>query len=67
MELLVSKYVKTESLDKNVLEITTHKAVLKGTHGEVKVQLTLDSTDLNQLKEMVPIERGMPLEVDLSN
>lgn len=67
MELLVSKYVKTEALDKNDLEITTHKVVLKGLHAEVKVQMTVDSTDIGQLKQMVPIQRGMPINVNLGD
>ncbi len=65
MELLVSKYIKTESLDKDDLEITSHKVVLKGSHGDVKIQMTVDSTDVSQLKKMVPIERGMPFELDV--
>ena len=67
MELLVIKNIKTESLDKNELEVTTHKVVLKGTLGEVKVQMNVESTDLVQLKKMVPVERGMSLEVNLKN
>ncbi len=65
MELLVSKYIKTESLDKDDLEITSHKVVLKGSHGDVKIQMTVDSTDIGQLKKMVPVERGMPFELDV--
>jgi hypothetical protein len=65
MELLVSKYIKTESLDKDDLEITSHKVVLKGSYGDVKIQMTVDSTDVSQLKKMVPIERGMPFELEL--
>lgn len=65
MELLVLRHVTTESLDKDGLEITKHQIVLNGSQGDVKVQLVINSTELGQIKDMVPIERGMPFELDV--
>jgi len=66
MRLLVREYDKKDKLDKNDLEFTVHQVILKGVVDDTTVQLTIKSTELSQLKEMVPIERGMAVELDLN-
>ena len=65
MNLIVIRHVKTDSLDKDDLEITNHKVVLNGSVGDVKVILTVTSTDLSQLKDSFPIERGEAFDLKL--
>jgi len=66
MKLLVREYDKKDKLDKNDLEFTVHQVILKGVVDDVSIQLTVKSTELDQLKEMVPIERGMAVELALN-
>lgn len=66
MQLLVREYDKREKLDKDDLEFTVHQVTLKGSIDDVMVQLTVKSTELDQLKKLVPIVRGMAVKVDLN-
>lgn len=67
MELLVTKHIITETLDKDGLELTNHKILLKGSYDDVKVQITAESTDIGQMKNVFPIDRGMSFELELDN